>query len=101
MGNAWVMRSQLQGATELYQKQLEYCTRPTAEPFPRDMELDNLVYLIRSQAVLNIHCYKVVDMEMAIRVAKEFGVKISSFHHASEAYMMPNQLATNNITVGL
>jgi len=33
MGNAWVMRSRLQAATELYQKQLEYCESPTAAPF--------------------------------------------------------------------
>lgn len=38
---------------------------------------------------------------MQIRVAKEFGVKIASFHHAMEAWKIPQIMKENNITIAL
>jgi hypothetical protein len=103
MGNGWVMRQKLAEGQKLLLAQEQYCQAPGArqELFPRDYSLDNILALLRGQAVLNIHCYKVVDFEMAIRVAKEFGVKIAAFHHAIEAYRIPQVLKQNNISVAL
>jgi len=36
---------------------------------------------------------------MAIRVSKEFGYSINAFHHALEAYKIPQIIKSNNITV--
>lgn len=102
MGNGWVMRQKLAEGKELLLNQQQYCQAgPRDTQFPRDYSLDNIIALLQGQAVLNIHCYKVVDFEMAIRVAKEFGVKIAAFHHAMEAYRIPAVLKENNITVAL
>ena len=33
-----------------------------------------------------MHCYRADEMVQVIDLAKEFGYKVSTFHHAIEAY---------------
>lgn len=101
MGIGYKMRQAFNSAKSLLQQKQEYCESPRAGPFPSDLMWENLVALLRQQAVLNVHCYKVVDFEMAIRVTKEFGVNITAFHHAIESWKIPQILASNNIAVAL
>lgn len=102
MGSGYLMREILSNATKLYQKQKDYCEgHLQADQIPSDLFLDILVDLLKGNVILNIHCYKVVDMEMAIRVASEFGVKIAAFHHASEAYLIADVLKQHNISVAI
>jgi hypothetical protein len=60
-----------------------------------------LVQLLRGQAVLNIHCYKTVDLNMMLRLKDEFNFTIASFHHAHEAFELADRLAKENITSAL
>jgi hypothetical protein len=39
-------------------------------------------------------------MEMMIRLSKEFGFKISAFHHALEAYKLRPELVAEGIAAG-
>jgi imidazolonepropionase-like amidohydrolase len=65
-----------------------------------------------------VHCYKVrdsvsvyvnplttfsqvEDMEMMIRISKEFDFSITTFHHALEAYKIPEILKENFIKVAI
>lgn len=101
MGIGYVMRDALGRAKELLLKKRDYCAHARPGLMPTDLNLENLVSLLQGHAVLNIHCYKVVDFEMALRVAKEFEVKIAAFHHAIEAWKIPDLLAENDIAVAL
>ena len=38
------------------------------EAFPSDLALDSLVALLRGEAQLHMHCYRVQDLETAIRM---------------------------------
>jgi hypothetical protein len=67
--------------------------------FPTDISLTPLTKLLRKQAQLNVHCYKVQDLEMMMRVAAEFNISVATFHHALEAYKIPQPLKSNNIVV--
>jgi imidazolonepropionase-like amidohydrolase len=57
--------------------------------------------LLKGEAVLNIHCYTVVDLEAAMRITEEFNVSISSFHHALEAWKIPDMLKKRDIVAAL
>ncbi len=41
------------------------------------------------------HCYRSDEMAIQLDVAKEFGFKITAFHHATEAYQIADLLAEN------
>jgi imidazolonepropionase-like amidohydrolase len=101
MGIGYEMRLALGKAHELLLKKEDYCRSPQSGLMPTDLLWENLVALLQKRAVLNIHCYKVVDFEMAMRVADEFNVPIAAFHHAIEAYRIPKPLAERNIAVAL
>lgn len=101
MGIGYEMRNALSKARDLLARKKDYCSTPRSGHMPTDLALENLVSLLQKQAVLNIHCYKVVDFEMAMRVAKEFNVDIAAFHHAIEAWKIPDVLASNDIAVAL
>lgn len=101
MGIGYEMRNALAKARDLLARKRSYCSAPHSGPMPTDLALENLVSLLQKQAVLNIHCYKVVDFEMALRVAKEYDIQIAAFHHAIEAWKIPDILAENNIAVAL
>lgn len=69
--------------------------------FPEDIKLESLTALLRGRVKLNIHCYETHDIEAMLRHANEFNFNISAFHHALEAYKIPEILkrAQNNITI--
>lgn len=48
--------------------------------------------IIRGNVKVNIHCYETVDLNDLVRVSNEFQFPISSFHHAHEAYLVPDLL---------
>ncbi|KAI8063969.1 hypothetical protein BDF21DRAFT_347009 [Thamnidium elegans] len=107
LGEAYLLRAELSRAQELKQKQDDWCqaaqhTNGRFETgFPQDLSLESLVSLLRGEVLLNIHCYETHDIEAMVRHSLEFNFTISAFHHALDAYRVPDILrrAPNNITV--
>lgn len=104
MGNAWGFRRVFADAALLKQQQDQWdCIQQTGNaqqaPRPSNARLDPLVSILRQQAIVNVHCYEVQDFESVLRVADEFGFKISAFHHALEAYRIPEVFFERNITI--
>jgi len=102
MGSGWKLREKFFYAAQLKQQQdiwdCQNATSPLSTPRPQDLTLEPLIAIING-GVLNVHCYRVEDMEMMIRTSQEFGFKIAAFHHALEAWKIPDILKENNITV--
>jgi imidazolonepropionase-like amidohydrolase len=46
---------------------------------------------------VHIHCYRSDEMAIMLDLSKEFGFKISAFHHAIEAYKIADLLAANGV----
>ncbi len=63
----------------------------------RDLTLDTLAGVLRGEILVQNHCYRADEMAIMIDVAKEFGYKITMFHHASEAYKAGALLAKEGI----
>ncbi|PFH48493.1 hypothetical protein AMATHDRAFT_5747 [Amanita thiersii Skay4041] len=61
-------------------------------PFPEDLQWESLVDVLRGRVKLSIHCYEAVDLDAIIRLSNEFQFPVSSFHHATETYLVPDLL---------
>ena len=51
----------------------------------RDLALDTLRGVLDGKILVHNHCYRADEMAIMIDMAKEFGYKIASFHHAVES----------------
>ncbi|KAJ3948759.1 hypothetical protein N0V92_013015 [Colletotrichum tropicale] len=119
LGNAWLLRQHLEKARKLKSEQNAWChtaehvegegfknvriARFVAEygGFPEDLELEATVALLRGEFNVNIHCYEPEDFERMLAVLHEFGVHPQAFHHALEAWQVPEFLKEQerNITI--
>jgi len=63
----------------------------------QDLKLETLASVLNGDIVVNMHCYRADEMIQVLDMAKEFGYKVSAFHHAVEAYKAADYLAENEI----
>ncbi len=69
------------------------------DPPKRDLQLDTLAGVLKGEILIHNHCYRADEMAIMIDVAREFGYKITAFHHATEAYKIAPLLAREGICV--
>src|SRR5262249_12248646 len=104
MGNFAVQRQALQEAREYMRDWDEYNAKVAkgdkdAKPPKRDLKLEALADVLRGKFLVQIHCYRADEFLTEISIAHEFGYKIRAFHHALEAYKVPDKLAAENIGI--
>ena len=73
----------------------------TANPPKRDLELDTLMGVLNGEITVQHHCYRADEMANVIDMSKEFGYKVTAFHHGVEAYKIADLLARENICAAL
>ena len=71
------------------------------DPPGRDLKLETLAGVLNGDILVNMHCYRADEMAQVIDMSKEFGYKVSSFHHGVEAYKIADLLAENGICAAL
>jgi imidazolonepropionase-like amidohydrolase len=59
----------------------------------RDLRLETLAKVLRGEIRVHNHCYRADEMVVMLDVAREFGYRVASFHHAVEAYKIRDLLA--------
>jgi len=64
-----------------------------------DADDEALMDLVSGKLIVHVHCYRSDDMARMIDLSKEFGFRIGTFHHASEAYKIAPLLAANGVCV--
>ena len=67
------------------------------DPPTRNLELDTLSGVLRGEILIQNHCYRADEMAQMVDISKEFGFKIATFHHGSEAYKVADMLAREGI----
>src|SRR5881397_2413413 len=63
------------------------------EPPERNLRLETLAEVLRGNMYVQNHCYRADEMAQMLDLAREFGFKIRSFHHAVESYKIADLLA--------
>ncbi len=103
MGNVAGYRKAWQSATEYRDKWRRWRDEgsdPSKRP-DRNLQLDTLAGVLDGEILIHNHCYRADEMAIMIDLSKEFGYRISSFHHAVEAYKVGDLLAANGICASM
>jgi imidazolonepropionase-like amidohydrolase len=106
MANVAVYRSQWIEAQEYARDWAAYEQKAAkgdkdAKPPKRDLRLETLAAALRGEIWLQQHCYRADEMAIVVDMSKEFGFKLSAFHHATEAYKIANLLAEEGVCAAM
>jgi len=96
MGNIAGYRKNWIRATEYKQKRDK-----GGDDFVRDLQLETLADVLEGKILVEMHCYRADEMAQIIDISKEFGYKVTAFHHAVEAYKIPDLLKENDICAAM
>ncbi|TFK54413.1 composite domain of metallo-dependent hydrolase [Heliocybe sulcata] len=98
MDTMWAWREAYAKARQIKQAQDAYCSRALRNKweglgeYPEDIQWEALVATLRGRVKVQTHCYEAVDLDDIVRLSNEFEFPIAAFHHASEAYLVPDVL---------
>jgi hypothetical protein len=111
MGLVWLLREHLDKAKQVKDRQDAWCRnaleiesstlmrKSKTFRFLRDdgrrreaFDLDTAIAMLRGDLNVNVHCYEPQDFERMLSVLHEFGVHPSAFHHALDAWKVPELL---------
>ncbi|HWK36215.1 amidohydrolase [Sphingomonas sp.] len=94
MGNIAVDRATWARAAE-YKRKWDKYEKDGGEPPARDIAMDTLRGVLAGEILVQNHCYRADEMAIVMDMAKEFGYHVAAFHHAVEAYKIPDLLKAN------
>ena len=102
MGNVAGYRDAWIEAEEYLRSLEEYAEKPDEDKEPsdrpsRDLGLETMIGVLEGDILVQMHCYRGEEMVVMLDVAKEFDYKITTFHHAIEAYKVADILAQNSV----
>ena len=90
MGNMAVNR-------QTWAKAVEYRKKVEKGDTPRDLAMETLSGVLAGEILVHNHCYRADEMALVMDMAKEFGYKVSTFHHAVESYKIADLLKQNDV----
>ncbi|KAH8094913.1 hypothetical protein BXZ70DRAFT_946606 [Cristinia sonorae] len=100
MDAIWAFRQAYDTARKIKQDQDDYClkaesglwTELKGKDYPESFQWEVLVDVLRGRVKIAHHCYEEVDLDDIVRLSNEFKFHVASFHHASEAWLVPDVL---------
>ena len=95
MGNMAGYRAAFIQADQYRRSWDKWLKEKKGDPPARDLRMETLAGVLRGEISVQNHCYRGDEMAQMLDLAKEFGFKIRSFHHAIEAYKVADLLAAN------
>jgi imidazolonepropionase-like amidohydrolase len=103
MGNMAVFRRTWQAAADYRDKWKKWRDEGSeaAKRPERNLQMETLAGVLDGQILVHNHCYRADEMATMVQLGKEFGFRISSFHHAVEAYKVRDVLAANNVCASM
>ena len=93
--SAWIRASNYRDSWHEYWEQAE--AGEDVDPPTQDLEMDTLMGVLDGEILVQMHCYRADQMAQIIDMSQEFGYQVTTFHHAVEAYKIPDMLAENGI----
>jgi imidazolonepropionase-like amidohydrolase len=79
---------------QVYRRRWDKFTKDhQGDPPDRNLRNETLAEVLRGNIYVQNHCYRADEMVQMLDLAREFGFRIRSFHHAVEAYKIADVLA--------
>ncbi len=97
MGVAALIREALTKALN-YKKNLEWSKKKDEKPPDKDLFCESLIPVIERKIPLRAHAHRADDIATAIRIAKEFNLKIV-IEHGTEAHLIADFIAKEGVPV--
>jgi imidazolonepropionase-like amidohydrolase len=94
---AWIAASDYRTK---WQRWRESGSDPEKRP-ERNLQMETLAGVLDGEILVHNHCYRGDEMASMINLSKEFGYRITSFHHAVEAYKVRDLLAANDVCASM
>ena len=86
---------------QAYKRKWDKYYRTGGDMPERDLAMETLKGVLDGKILVHNHCYRADEMAIMIDMSKEFGYKITAFHHAVEAYKIADILAANGICAAM
>ena len=96
MGIVAGYQEMLDGATRYHEKLARFRQGEDDEP-AHDPKLAALAAALDGEVRVHFHCYRADDMAIVLDIARHYGLPITAFHHASEAYKIPDLLVERDV----
>ena len=96
MANVALMR-QTWARAQAYKRRWDKYERSGGDQPDRDLAMDTLRGVLAGEILVQNHCYRADEMANILDMAKEFGYKVSAFHHGAEAYKIADLLRENGV----
>jgi len=97
---AWISAQDYQRKWKTYIKKAKAGDSSAKRP-KRNLKLETLVGVLEGKILVHNHCYRADEMAQMIDLSKEFGYKITAFHHAVEAYKIAPLLKKEGICAAM
>ncbi len=91
MGNLAVNR-QTWAEAQAYDRKWDKYEAEGGDPPARDIGMDTLRGVLDGEILIQNHCYRADEMAVVLDMAREFGYRVTAFHHAVEAYKIADLL---------
>ncbi|NPV88283.1 amidohydrolase [Coprothermobacteraceae bacterium] len=91
MATAALMRQALLKARAYMEKKQKYADDPEKQP-ELDLGMEHLAMVLRGEIPLKVHAHRADDILTAIRIAKEFNIRIT-IDHCTEGHLIPSEIA--------
>lgn len=66
-----------------------------ALPPKEDLKLEPLAEVLRGERLVHAHCYRADEILMLLRIANDFGFKVTTFQHVLEGYKVAREIAAH------
>lgn len=101
MGNVAGYRAAFIAARDYKDKWDKWRETGQGTPPTRNLQLETLAGVLEGSVLVQNHCYRADEMAVMLDVAKEFGYKVTTFHHAVEAYKIAPLLAREGVCAAM
>lgn len=92
-------RTALINAADYTRRWKAWREKGTGDAPKRDLSVENIAAAMNGELRVQIHCYRADEMLQMIDLSREFGFKITAFHHANEAFKIAPVLAREGVAV--
>jgi len=96
MGNIALTRQTWINAVQ-YKRKWDKYEKEGGDVPDRDLAMDTLKGVLEGKILVQNHCYRADEMAIMMDMAKEFGYRVTAFHHAVEAYKIADLLRANDV----
>ena len=83
---------------EEYERKKKEGVSPLIPP-RRDLKLEPLVEVLKGERLVHVHAYRADEMLTFMRLADDFGFKVTTFDHGLEGYKIAREIAAHGATV--